>query len=233
MTHAEAYQELARDRENLARWWDRQAAKYRRLALKTQRFPVTWAADYTSPRKVQYMLIVTCLKRRFDDNYGVTTLALRRESKGYTAYLVSMFDTDHTTLKKMVFIPHVFDRYADPERGNVQKKGLDLIRHMFVHTNGGSPLKNQRLASRSVRYKGRDNLCFATSEGVLLGDMEGDIFIARTFITYEMAGGLQRKEFCAARDTLPDKEGEVRYAIHLSKTGNDGRPIQTFNNLRL
>ena len=42
MTHTEVYAELDKDRENVARWFDHQADKYRRRALKTQKFPVTW-----------------------------------------------------------------------------------------------------------------------------------------------------------------------------------------------
>ena len=47
MTHAEVYAELDKDRDNVARWFDHQADTYRRKALKTQKFPVTWWLDYT------------------------------------------------------------------------------------------------------------------------------------------------------------------------------------------
>jgi hypothetical protein len=33
------------------------------------------------------------------------------------------------------------------------------------------------------------------ADGVLLGEIANDIFVAHTFITYEMATGLQREEF--------------------------------------
>ena len=49
MTHAEVYAELDKDRENVARWFDHQSDTYRRKALKTQKFPVTWWLDEPLP----------------------------------------------------------------------------------------------------------------------------------------------------------------------------------------
>ena len=56
MTHEEVYAELDKDRDNLARWFSHQAEIYRRRALKTVKFPVTWWLDYTSPRKNRYLI---------------------------------------------------------------------------------------------------------------------------------------------------------------------------------
>ena len=92
-------------------------------------------------------------------------------------------------------MPHVFDRYADPERGNVRKTGIELIKHFFEHNNYGEISRGDMFSGRSVRYKGRDNIAKCVTDGVLLGEITNNIFVAKTFITYEMATGLQRKEF--------------------------------------
>ena len=207
MTHEEVYAELDKDRENVARWFDHQADKYRRRALKTQKFPVTWWIEYTSPRKNRYLISVTCTRRNYDRFHGLTILALKREERGYSVYL--SYIGKHSLIRKTVFTQHVFDRYADPERGNVQKTGIDIIKHFVDHQSNGYVLKDQRLAGRSVRYNGRDHQFIAVNDGVILGDVENGIFIARTFITYEMATGRQHEEFSYAKNKVNDLEDEI------------------------
>jgi hypothetical protein len=216
MTHAEVYAELDKDRENVARWYDHQADTYRRKALKTQKFPATWWLDYTSPRKNRYLISVTCTRRNYDKYHGITTIALRREERGYSVYLTHI--NSYSPVKKTVFVPHVFDRYA--ERANVKKQGMDLIRHFLNHQSGGHVITDQRLAGRSVRYNGRNHKFIAVREGVLLGDMDDGIFIVRTFITYDMATGLQRDKFTKAQDKLFDIEGEIEYSQRFFKNQN-------------
>ena len=207
MTHTEVYAELDKDRDNVARWFDHQADKYRRLALKTQKFPVTWWLEYTSPRKNRYLISVTCTRRNYDRFHGLTILALKREERGYSVYL--SYIGKHSLIRKTVFLQHVFDRYADPERGNVQKTGIDLIKHFVDHQSSGQIIDNPKLAGRSVRYNGRDHRFVAVNDGVLLGDVENGIFIARTFITYEMATGRQHEEFSYAKNKVNDLEDEI------------------------
>ena len=216
MTHTEVYTELEKDRENVARWYDHQSETCRRKALKTQKFPVTWWLDYTSPRKNRYLIGITCTRRKFDKYHAVTTIALRREERGYSVYLTSI--TSFSPIKKTVFVQHAFDRYA--ERANVDKQGMDLIRHFMEHQYGGHVITDQRLAGRSVRYNGRDHKFIAVQEGVMLGDVEDGIFIVRTFITYDMATGLQRDEFAKAQDKLFDIEGEIEYSHKFLKHQN-------------
>lgn len=205
MTHEEVYAELDKDRENVARWFDHRADEYRRRALKTQKFPVTWWLDYTSPRKNRYLISVTCTRRNYDRFHGLTILALRREERGFSVYL--SYIGRHTLIRKTVFVQHVFDRYA--ERGNVQKKGIDLIKHFVDHQSNGHVLSNPKLAGRSVRYNGRDHRFVAVNDGVILGDVDNGIFIARTFITYEMATGKQHEEFAYAKNKVNDLEDEI------------------------
>ena len=207
MTHAEVYVELDKDRDNVARWFDHRADEFRRRALKMTKFPVTWWLDYTSPRKNRYLISVICTRRNYDRFHGLTILALKREERGYSVYL--SYIGKHSLIRKTVFVPHVFDRYADPERGNVQKTGIDLIKHFVDHQSNGYVLKDQRLAGRSVRYNGRDHRFIAVNDGVILGDVDNGIFIARTFITYEMATGKQYEEFSYAKNKVNDLEDEI------------------------
>ena len=115
-----------------------------------------------------------------------------------------------------MLVQHVFDRYA--ERAHVDKRGLDLIRHFFDHLSSGTIVTDQRFAARSVRYKGRDHKFVAINEGIMLGNVEDGIFIARTFITYDMTTGEQRKAFAEARSKILDTNTEVRYVNDLLTT---------------
>ena len=209
MTHTEVYAELDKDRDNVARWFNHRADEFRRRALKMQKFPVTWWLDYTSPRKNRYLISVRCTRRSYDRFHGLTILALKREERGYSVYL--SYICEHSLVSKTVLFQHVFDRYADPERGNVKKTGIELIKHFFNHQSNGCIIKDQRLAGRSVRYNGRDHQFIAVNDGVILGDVDNGIFIARTFITYEMATGRQHEEFSHAKSKVYDLEDEIAF----------------------
>ena len=51
------------------------------------------------------------------------------------------------------------------------------------------------MVARSVRYNGEEHLSNCVPDGVMLGQMHDDIFVVKTFITYDMCRGLQQKEF--------------------------------------
>ena len=111
----------------------------------------------------------------------------------------------------------MFDQYANPERGNVQKTGIDLIKHFVERNNYGEISKGDRFSGKSVRYKDRDNTCKCVTDGVLLGEIVDDMFIVHTFITYEMAGGLQREEFEKNKGLIMSEEEQIDYYKQESK----------------
>ena len=207
MTHAEAYRELDKDRENFIRWTAHMADSNRRRALKTTKFPALWWREYRSPRNNYYLINIAVTKRKYDDNHALSILALRREARGWTAYLTDVHR--ESNVKRIAYVQHVFDRYA--ERMGVEKQGIELIKHMFNNMIDGVVVDDPHLAGRSVRYNGRDHQFIAISDGVLLGDVEDGIFIARTFITYEMATGVQRRKFEHAQSGLNTLEEEVSH----------------------
>ena len=207
MTHAEAFRELDADRDNVNRWLDHRADELRRKALKATKFPVTWWLDYTSPRKNRYMIGVTCTRRKFSRYHAISPLVLRREQRGFSVYMTPL--ERQSLVRRTVFLPHFFDRYA--ERMGVKKQGVDLIRYFFDRQTGGTILTDQRLAGRGVRYNGRDHKFVPVQDGVTLGDMQDGIFVFRTFITYDMATGVQRDVFNGAQKELFDIEDEIAY----------------------
>ena len=201
MTHAEVYRELERDREGLTRWWQYQKEALRRPLLKSNSklFPVTRWYDHTSPRHIRYLVTFTSIdKRMIRTMLGIG--ALRRMPDGITLY--TAWVGERCNIRKSVFIPHVWKRYA--ERCGVEKTGTDLIRHFFDNNNYNFSASNIHLFARSVRYNGEDHRAICVNEGVVLGHVVDGVFIARTFITYDMCGGLQLQELERFRQMMPE-----------------------------
>ena len=204
MTHAEVYAELAKEREAVTRWWRHQLYDQRRRALKCRQFPYHIWREYTSTRKNRYLFF----SRVFDKHMKriLTGVAVvRHTDEGLTVYTTWL--GDQKLISPMVLLPHVWKRYQDPDRGNVQKSGIDLIKHYFMNNPHGKDSDNQKVVGRSVRWNGEDHLSCCVNDGVLLGQIFDGIYIARTFITYDMCSGLQQKEFEARRgEILTDEE---------------------------
>lgn len=195
---------MDRDRDSIHRWFSHQMKDLHRRALKCRQLPLKVWLDHTSPRKIRYLFYV----RIFDRHKNLlilTMVALRPMSDGTTVYLTWPVAND--SIEPMVYIPHVFKQYALPDRANVKKTGVELIKHFMERNSRGIDSKNQHVVGRSVRYNGEDHLSCCVDEGVLLGHMQGPIYIAKTFITYDMCGDVQMEEFKPKREGIPtDKE---------------------------
>ena len=204
MTHAEVYAELAKERDAVTRWWRHQLYDQRRRALKCRQFPYHIWREYTSTRKNRYLFF----SRIFDKKMRkiLTGVAVvRHTSEGLTVYTTWL--GDQKLISPMVLLPHVWKRYQDPNRGNVQKSGIDLVKHYFINNPHGADSHNQKVVGRSVRWNGEVHQSCCVNDGVLLGQIVDGIYIARTFITYDMCSGLQQKEFEARRgEILTDDE---------------------------
>lgn len=198
MTHKEVYKELERDREAMTRWWMHQVEGMRRVALKGRTFPIVFTRDYTSPRKVRYLFIGHVFDRH--NRTGATlTIAVRWSEGGMTTYVTWTETAAH--IAPMVIMPHAWRRYA--ERAGVAKSGMEMVKHFYLRNSIGMDSRNERAVSRSVRYNGETHIACCVPDGVLLGNEDGGIFIARTFITYDMCGGIQAEEFGRCRSKVP------------------------------
>ena len=202
MTHAEVYKELEREREAVTTWWRCNLAKQRRRVLKSTRFPLNLWFDYTSARKNRYLFFT----RLFDKKMKriLTGIAVPRLTKD-GLYVYTSWLADHKLIFPMVLMPHMFKRYS--ERAGVEKSGIDLVKHYFIHNSHGKDTRNNRVMAKSVRWNGEDHQACCVNDGVLLGQVVDGIYIVRTFITYDMCGGLQQQEFENCRSQiLNDRE---------------------------
>lgn len=202
MTNEEVYEELAREREAVTVWWRHQLDDNRRRALKCKQFPLKIWRDYTSTRRNRYVFFSRVYDKRMR-RILTGAAAIRHTSDGLTVYTTWL--GDQKMISPMVLTPHMWKRYA--ERVGLDKKGIDLVKHYFMHNAHGKDSHNQRAVGRSVRYNGEEHLACCVNEGVLLGQQYGDMFVARTFITYDMCCGQQQQEFEGCkRQILTDKE---------------------------
>ena len=213
MTHEEVYRELARDREAITKWWHHNLWNQRRRALKCTRFPLQLWFEYTSPRKVHYLFFTRIFDKRMQKILtGIA--ALRRTSDGMTIY-TNWLGTQKL-IHPMVLTPHFWKRYA--ERAKVEKTGMDLIKHYFMNNPHGRDSDNQKVVARSVRYNGEEHLSNCVPDGVMLGQMHGDIFVVKTFITYDMTCGRQQEEFDTQRaKIMTDRDMYKRAMMFYSK----------------
>ena len=202
MTHEEVYQELEREREAVTTWWRHQLQDQRRRALKCTLFPMHIWREYTSTRKNRYVFFSRVFDKRMKAILtGVA--AIRQGGDGLTAYTTWL--DDQQLISPMVLTPHFWKRYT--ERAHVEKHGMELVKHYFKSNPHGADSRNQKIVGRSVRWNGEDHLSCCVTDGVLLGQMYGRLFVARTFITYDMCSGLQQQEFETKRkDILTDEE---------------------------
>ena len=202
MTHEEVYQELAREREAVTRWWRHQLDDQRRRALKCTRFPMHIWKEYTSTRRNRYVFFSRVFNKRMKTILtGVAVI--RHTSEGMTVYTTWL--SDQRLISPMVLTPHMWKRYAG--RTNMDKHGIELIKHYFLNNPHGMDSDNQKVVGRSVRWNGEDHLSCCVPDGVLLGQQHGELYIVRTFITYDMTTGMQQAEFETQRTKiLTDRE---------------------------
>lgn len=202
MTHEEVYQELAREREAVTRWWRHQLDDQRRRALKCTRFPMHIWKEYTSTRRNRYVFFSRVFNKRMKTILtGVAVI--RHTSEGMTVYTTWL--SDQRLISPMVLTPHMWKRYAG--RTNTDKHGIELIKHYFLNNPHGMDSDNQKVVGRSVRWNGEDHLSCCVPDGVLLGQQHGELYIVRTFITYDMTTGMQQAEFETQRTKiLTDRE---------------------------
>lgn len=214
MTHEEVYKELDRDRETLTKWWSYQKLSLRRMALKSTSFPLNFWHDYTSPRRIRYMIYTSIFDKRMRHMLTGVIVPYRTEY-GWTIYTTWL--GYQKLISPTVITPHVLKRYA--ERCHVDKSGLDLVRHYFERNNINKDSHDQRVVARSVRYNGEEHLSCCVPEGVILGQLYGDLFIARTFITYDMTCGRQKEEFDDRRKEIPSSQELYSKAKNFYATG--------------
>ena len=225
MTHAEVYAELERDRRNLEKWIDRQYDECRRHALKkdAKKYPYALINNYTSPRRIRYGTIVLVYSKR---KFYHLTYALHQTPTGREVCLCKCYE--ESDVPKIVYTPHAIKRFA--ERTGDTHTGEDLVRSMLLHNGRDCTThRNQQIGARSVRYKGEMLTTLCTRDGAFLGKIEAGVVVIKTFITYEMMGGLQKEELLPHLEAFKrghDAADELILKFNNRKTLRTNQPIK-------
>lgn len=173
----------------------------KRVALKQTKFPCVYIIDWVSPRKNKWLIVFNLYRRNVHKGgAGVTGVCLQKYPKGYAAHrwCIDKYKTSFVS----TYLPHFFDRYA--ERMNIDKTGIDLIKHFICKNISGQQDYTSELSGIQSRDGNVVHVCH--SEGIAMGEEPHALHqIFKTFITYEMAKGKQLDVFIQKKNSIPDE----------------------------
>jgi len=171
-----------------------------RVALKQTKFPYVYIVDWTSPRKNKWLIVFNLYRRNtHKGGAGITGVCLQKYPKGYAAHRWCI--DKNKTFFVSTYLPHFFDRYA--ERMNLDKTGIDLIKHFIRKNTSGQHDYTSELSGIQSRDGNVVHICHP--EGIAMGEEPHALHqIFKTFITYEMAKGKQLDVFIQKKDSISD-----------------------------
>ncbi len=212
MTHSEERTEILKDLPNVERWNEHRERDFRRLSFKVKDFPKYVFAEYVSPRKNKWLVSTRIIgKDLFASTYGVLQvlngLVLHQVFCGYKENNFSTICT---------FIPHFFDRYREYNKLNL--KGIPLIKQLLKDDCSFNVDRTQEISGRKELDKDYNIHC-CMQNGVGLGyEIGRKHYLIKTFITYDMSRGRQKKIFEATRDDFTRKLDQ-RASISVPRLG--------------
>lgn len=198
MTYDEMYREINRDFVNVQRWTVHQGKRIKRIAYNARKFPIVLTISHTSPLRNNWTLLMVIRKkiRRPDDFYNVLFTQLQTAGGNY--YFLASPRTDGS-IKMAIYLPHFMRRFS--ERMELDMSGQTLAERYFLFNDSGAFV---------TKPDGEHERCLCTNEGIGLGeDLNDRMFLAKTFIRYDMSMGWQRDAFERAHDRKTFAEGTI------------------------
>lgn len=199
MTHEEERSEILKDLSNVERWDQHRWKDYRRMSLKMKDFPKYVFSEYVSPRKNRWLVTTKFWgKDDFCSTFGVLQIL-----NGLVLHQVfcSLYEEKFSTI--CTFIPHFFDRYRQYNKLDI--KGIPLIKQMLKDDCSFNLDRTQEISGRKELDK-ENNIHCCMRQGVGLGyELGYKHYLIKTFVTYDMARGRQKKIFEATRDDFSRK----------------------------
>lgn len=193
MTHEEVRNEVLKDLPNVERFNSHKDKDYRRMSLKMKDFPKYVFSEYVSPRKNRWLISTKIYaKNDFSSTYGVL-----QNQNGLVLHqaFVNYHEQNFSTI--CTFIPHFFERYA--ERNELDLKGLPLIKQVLKDDCSFNIDRTNQFSGMKDRDK-ENNVHACMRHGIGLGYEVGHKhYLIKTFITYDMTVGKQRRLFESKR----------------------------------
>lgn len=205
MNEQEIIREVLGDMVNAFRWEDRNHNRFRRLVLKSTRFPVYSHYSYTSPKKNKWLILLQAQnKKEFGDNSRTTYVATYNSPHGIYAIMVSFINENPHLI---FYPPHFFRRYR--ERMDLDLHGDELLVEFFRYNSGyvfEHYLKDSGGGEKILEIAG------STNDGVALGiqSVNGNLLF-KTFVTYDMLKGEQIEVY--TKNELIRKELHEEYKL--------------------
>ena len=196
MTHDEVRNELLKDLENVRRWEAHREREHRRKSFKMRSFPKLMFTEYVSPRRNTWLVSTKYFgKDKFSSTYGVLQI-----QNGLVLHQI--FHNKYEGYEPCIctFIPHFFERYA--EYNKIDLKGKALIKRTLQDDCSFNIDKTNEISGRKDRDK-ENNVHACMAHGIGMGyEVDHRHYLIKTYITYEMSFGQQKKVLQSVRDEL-------------------------------
>lgn len=189
MTEQEIEREVLTDMVNAFRFEDANRNKFRRLVLKSTRFPVYFHYLYTSPRKNRWLILLEARsKKEVLDMSRITFATTHETPHGLYCVMVSWFEGKPQLI---LYPPHFFSRFK--KRMGLEETGIKLM-FRFFRFNSSYVYSLNKMSINTENYT--MEIIGSTENGVALGFLTvNNNILFKTFITYDMLKG-QQVETC-------------------------------------
>lgn len=186
MSAAEAKEEILIDLKEVLAKVDSCSKKFRRVVLKTTQFPLyIKPIEFISKRKNKWLILLEAKNRKNANESLVTFVCISDSRIGYHAFMPT---STNGRLHIIMYPPHFFSRYRDRFCNNLT--GIPLVAEYFKYNNNYVFEFNEQ--KPCVEVYG------SSAHGVALGLLaEENIFLMKTFVSYEMLKGEQVNKFAA------------------------------------
>lgn len=200
MTYEEMRREIERDSENFHRWLPHQRRRILEVARRCKSFPSHMMMRYNSPRKNNWLIHVLLTSTNMSGAF-ITYCIVRRDEEGVFVHLV--MENAPGMVCQDILTPHCLKRYAE-RTGRVGLSAEQLAEAWM--TNNYDTICDNTQSLSGVRSQTGTQWHSCTNEGIMMGDFikSANTFIARTFITYDMAKERQVEVFGYCKGKLFD-----------------------------
>lgn len=202
MTTDEMFRELMIDKDNCIRWREHLRRRVAEIARRGSKFPRFLFFDYLSPRKNQWLVQASIVNRHPYNGILFASCVVRHAEDGWYMHQAVY---NSTTCIQLMMTPHCIRRYAERTgREDVKMPELMKVWMMCNHDICGE--NDESLSGRRSRGGMYEQRHYCSNEGILMGDWHegknGRTFMAKTFITYDMAKDRQVEVFGQSRKRL-------------------------------
>lgn len=200
MTAEELLDEIRADYPNVLTISDGKDAKVIRIIKKSVLFPVRIHSFVTTVRKNKWLILWEAhSKKEIGDDCRISFVCYHDTEHGKYAYMPTFVKGKMVLL---AFPPHIFSRFA--ERMEINFAGTKLMKRYFEMNNSYS----FNFSTEKVDGGHRENVFATCREGIAMGfkAVGLDVFLLKTFITYDMCKGEQIGNFA--------KSEEFRRLVH-------------------